>query len=196
MEDKRIKVGFFGVAGWEKDLIEKQSQSLTRVAVGVFSGSVEEQLETAVDFDVISVFVNCQLNKKVLDKLPKLKMIATRSTGMDHIDLVECKKRKIEVCNVPEYGSVTVAEYAFGLLLALARKIVMAHESVEEGNFSPEGLTGVDVAGKTLGVVGVGKIGANMVKLSSAKDLTWRCWEWPDTEILSWRKNWGIDLLI
>jgi len=171
MEDKRIKVGFFGVAGWEKDLIEKQSQGLTRVAVGVFSGSVEEQLETAVDFDVISVFVNCQLNKKVLDKLPKLKMIATRSTGMDHIDLVECKKRKIEVCNVPEYGSVTVAEYAFGLLLALARKIVMAHESVEEGNFSPEGLTGVDVAGKTLGVVGVGKIGANMVKFGKGFDM-------------------------
>jgi len=165
MEDNRIKVGFFGVADWERELIEKQAYGLAKCAVGIFSGSIEDNIETAADFDVISVFVSCQLGKKVLDKLPKLKMIATRSTGMDHIDLVECKKRKIEVANVPEYGSVTVAEYAFALMLALAKRIVVAHQSVEEGDFSPEGLTGVDLRGKTLGVVGVGRIGSNMVKL-------------------------------
>lgn len=165
MEDKRIKVGFFGVAGWERELIEIQARDLAGCAVGIFSGSVEDNIEVAVDFDVISVFISCRFDKKTLTRLPKLKMIATRSTGKDHIDLVECKKRKIEVVNVAEYGSVTVAEYSFGLLLAMAKKIVVAHQSVEEGNFSPEGLTGVDVAGKTLGVVGVGRIGANMVKL-------------------------------
>ncbi len=72
------------------------------------------------------------------------------------------------VYSVPEYGSVTVAEYAFGLLLAVAKKIVVAHQSVEEGDFSPEGLTGVDLKGKTLAVIGVGKIGANMVKYGRA----------------------------
>jgi D-lactate dehydrogenase len=91
-------------------------------------------------------------------------MLATRSTGYDHIDREECKKRGIEVANVPVYGSNTVAEFAFALLLAVAKKIVPAHQSVEEGEFSPEGLTGVDLEGKTLAVIGVGKIGQNMVR--------------------------------
>lgn len=165
MKDKRIKVGFFGVAGWERELIEKESKKLRDCAVGIFADLVEDNIELVADFDIISVFVNCKLDKKILSKLPKLKMIATRSTGMDHIDMKECQKRKIVGANVPEYGSVTVAEYAFSLLLAIAKKIVVAHQSVEEGDFCPEGLTGVDVKGKTLGVVGVGRIGGNMVKL-------------------------------
>ncbi len=164
MEDKRIKVGFFGVASWERDLIEKEMYGLQNCAVSVFEKNVNDSMEEAVNFDILSVFVGSVLNKKTLDKLPNLKLIATRSTGMDHIDLEECKKRNIVVMSVPEYGSVTVAEYAFGLLLAIAKKIVVAHQSVEDGDFSPEGLTGVDLRGKTLGVVGVGKIGANMVR--------------------------------
>jgi D-lactate dehydrogenase len=69
------------------------------------------------------------------------------------------------VKNVPEYGSQTVAEYAVALMMAITKKIIPAHQSVENGEFSPEGLTGIDLYGKTLGVVGVGKIGANVVKL-------------------------------
>jgi D-lactate dehydrogenase len=92
-------------------------------------------------------------------------MIATRSTGTDQIDLAECKKRGIAVGSVPEYGARSVAEYAVALMLAVAKRIVPAHQSIEEGEFSPEGLTGIDLFGKTLGVVGVGKIGANVVRI-------------------------------
>jgi len=108
------------------------------------------------------------MNADVLAKLPNLKMVATRSTGIDHIDGEACKKRKIVVANVPSYGSNTVAEYAIALMLAIAKKICVAHQSIDDGEFSPEGLTGVDVFGKTLGVVGVGKIGQNVIKVAKA----------------------------
>lgn len=168
MQDNRVKVGFFGVKDWEKDLIERRINGLSGCATATFRQSVNEALTEAKEFDILSVFVGSLLDKKTLVKLPKLKAIATRSTGVDHIDRDECNKRKIEVFSVPEYGSVTVAEYAFGLMLAIAKKIVVAHQSVEEGDFSPEGLTGVDLEGKTLGVIGVGKIGANMVSYGKA----------------------------
>ena len=162
---KDFKIGFFGVRGWEREIIEKEISRLDSFGVGIFEDLVEENIELAKKYEVLSVFVNSCLDKKVLAKLPNLKMIATRSTGMDHVDANECKKRKIVFKNVPEYGSRTVAEYAFALVLAVAKKIVVAHQAVEEGEFNPEGLTGTDLFGKTLGVVGVGRIGRNMIKM-------------------------------
>ena len=168
MMEKQLKVGFFGVKAWEKEAIEKEIVKLPTYGVGIFSEEVQENIEQAANYEVLSVFIYSVLDKKALDKLPKLKLIVTRSTGMDHIDLAECKKRKIEVRSVAEYGSRTVAEYAMALILAVTKKIVIAHQSVEEGEFSPEGLTGIDLYGKTLGVVGVGKIGQNVIRIARA----------------------------
>jgi D-lactate dehydrogenase len=162
------KIAFFGVKSWEREEIEREIIRLDSFGIGIFEAEVGEALEMAAKYEIISPFIYSKMDKAVLDKLPQLKMIATRSTGMDHIDVDECQKRKIEVKNVPEYGSKTVAEFSFALLLAVAKKIVVAHQSVEEGDFNPEGLTGVDLEGKTLGVVGVGRIGANMVKYGRA----------------------------
>jgi D-lactate dehydrogenase len=160
-----LKVAFFGVKSWERSLIEKEIVNLDSVGVGIFESEVQDNLEMAKKYEVLSVFIYSTMDKATLDKLPDLKMIATRSTGMDHIDLEECKKRKITVTSVPEYGSKTVAEYAMALLLTVAKRIIPAHQSIEEGEFSPEGLTGIDLFGKTLGIVGVGKIGENVVKI-------------------------------
>ena len=165
---KDYKIAFFGVKSWEKEEIEKEIIRLNSYGIGLFESEIQDNLGLAEKYEIVSPFIHSRMDKKTLDKLPRLKMIATRSTGMDHIDLEECKKRGIVVKNVPEYGSKTVAEFSFALLLAVAKKIVVAHQSVEEGEFSPEGLTGVDLAGKTLGVVGVGKIGVNMVKYGRA----------------------------
>jgi len=162
------KIAFFGVKSWEKEIIEKEISRLDTFGVGIFESEIQDNLKIAAEYDIISPFIYSKLDKETLDKLPKLKMVATRSTGMDHIDAGECGKRKIKVVNVPIYGSNTVAEYAFALLLAIAKKIVVAHQSVENGEFSPEGLTGVDIFGKTLGVVGVGKIGQNVIKIAKA----------------------------
>lgn len=160
------KIAFFGVKNWEREIIEREISRLDTFGVGIFGDEVQDNLELAKKYDIISPFIYSVLDKSVLDQLPDLKMIATRSTGMDHVDIEECKKRKILVSNVPVYGSNTVAEYAFALLLAVTRKIVVAHQSVEEGEFSPEGLTGVDLYGKTLGVIGCGKIGQNVAKIA------------------------------
>lgn len=162
----QLKIGFFGVKSWEREIIEKEIINLDSTGVGIFSEELQNNVEAAKKYDIVSVFVYSKLNKKVLDLLPNLKMIATRSTGVDHIDIDECKKRKIEVLNVPSYGENTVAEYAIALMLAVAKKIVPAHQSIEEGEFSPEGLTGIDIFGKTLGVVGVGRIGKNVVRIA------------------------------
>ena len=160
------KIAFFGVKSWERPIIEREIINLEAYGVGLFEEELQERLELAKEYDIISTFIYSKADKEVLDKLPKLKMIATRSTGIDHIDGAECKKRKIEIANVPVYGSNTVAEYAMALILTVSKKIVEAHQAVEDDEFSPEGLTGIDLFGKTLGIVGLGKIGANVAKMA------------------------------
>jgi len=165
-EDSQHKIAFFGVKSWEREVIEKQIIKLDSFGVGIFKGEIQDNIELAAKYDILSPFVNSRLTKEVLAKLPNLKLVATRSTGVDHIDGKECERRKILVASVPIYGSDTVAEYAIGLLLAVTKKIVVAHQSVEEGLFNPEGLTGVDLIGKTIGVIGTGKIGQNVIRIA------------------------------
>ena len=119
-----------------------------------------------MDAEIISVFVGSVIDVSVLRKFPNLKLIATRSTGYDHIDIAACRGRSIAVANVPTYGEYTVAEYAFGLILMLSRRLYEAyHEVREAGNFSVKGLRGFDLYGKTLGVIGTGNIGRHVVKI-------------------------------
>ncbi|MFA5025810.1 MAG: NAD(P)-dependent oxidoreductase [Candidatus Shapirobacteria bacterium] len=160
------KIAFFGVKSWEKTIIEREIVNLDVCGIGIFDEELQDNLEIAKNYNVISINSRSKVGPDILNKLPELKMIATRSTGIDNIDSEECKKRNISVTNVPIYGSNTVAEYAFALILAVAKKIVEAHQTVENDEFSPEGLTGIDLHGKTLGIVGLGKIGANVAKIA------------------------------
>lgn len=121
--------------------------------------------EKAVDINLLSVFVDSRISTAVLDALPNLKLITTRSTGYDHIDLVACKQRNITVCNVPSYGENTVAEHAFALILALSRKIFQSYERTEKMDFNRDGLEGFDLQGKTLGVIGCGAIGRHSIRI-------------------------------
>jgi D-lactate dehydrogenase len=103
---------------------------------------------------------------ETFDLFPNLGLVVTRSTGYDHIDLAAARERGIAVCNVPEYGSTTVAEFTFGLMLSLARHIPQAVSRCREGRFSVEGLMGADLEGKTLGIVGLGKIGRSLARMA------------------------------
>lgn len=161
-----MKIAFFGVRSWERELIEREIINLDAVGVGIFAVEVQNNLELASKYEVVSVRVRANLCKEVLDKLPNLKMVAVRSTGTDCVDEAECRRRGITIMNVPSYGENSVAEYAVALMLTVAKKIIPAHQSVEDGEFSPEGLTGIDIFGKTLGVVGVGSIGRNVIKIA------------------------------
>ena len=118
------------------------------------------------DAEIISPFIYTKLTAERLAKLPKLKLITTRSTGFDHIDVAECTKRGITVSNVPFYGENTVAEHTFALILALSRKVHEAFVRVRAGNFSLDGLRGFDLKDKTIGVVGAGHIGLHVIRIA------------------------------
>ena len=125
------------------------------------------KLEPYADTEIISVFIHSEaLSNKKLDLLPNLKLIATRSTGFNHIDLDYCKQRGIDVVNVPRYGEVTVAEFTFGLLLDLARKIIRAESDMKHNRVDVSNYMGFDLAGKTIGVIGTGSIGQHVIKLA------------------------------
>lgn len=119
------------------------------------------------DAEAISTFVNSTLSASVLARFPALKLIATRSTGYDHIDLAYCRSRGVVVSSVPDYGDSTVAEHAFALLLAVARHLVEAVERTRRGNFSPSGLRGFELRDKTLGVIGTGRIGRQAIEIAN-----------------------------
>jgi D-lactate dehydrogenase len=116
--------------------------------------------------EIISCFIYSDLRRPVLEKLKNLKMIATRSTGTDHIDLDYCRSRGIAVANVPAYGEHTVAEHVFALLLALSRHIPQAVRRTRDGDFSFSGLCGFDLYGKTLGLIGTGAIGLHVARIA------------------------------
>src|SRR3989338_1780247 len=101
----------------------------------------------------------------------KLKLIATMSTGFDHIDIAACKSMNIEVCNVPFYGENTVAEYTFALILSLSRKIHKTYSRTVRGDFSIKDIRGFDLKGKTLGVIGTGHIGQHVIKMAKGFEM-------------------------
>lgn len=128
---------------------------------------LHEQTWDGTGVECLSVFVSSPVGEAELNKLPDLKLITTRSTGYDHIDIARARARNITVTNVPSYGEHTVSEFAFALLLALTRNIIQANQQVvEDGSFNAEGLTGFDLTGKTIGVLGTGRIGKNTIRIA------------------------------
>ncbi len=120
--------------------------------------------------EVISVFVTSNVTAEMIEKLPKLKLIACRSTGFNNIPLAATDARGITVVNVPTYGESTVAEYTFTLLLALTRKLAPSlgflNREVEISS-----LMGSDLHEKTIGVVGTGHIGQHVIKIAKGFEM-------------------------
>ena len=184
---KNFKIAFFELEPWEKEYFLKNlkpqkskisdgTQKSKRFLMNCEMQFIDEHLtennaNQIKDVDAIGIFIYSSVNKKLLNNLPNLKLITTLSTGFDHIDLKECKKRKITVCNVPHYGENTVAEHTFALILNLTRKIHKAYERTIRGDFSLEGLRGTDLQGKTIGVIGAGSIGQHVVRIAKGFEM-------------------------
>ena len=117
------------------------------------------------DAEVISVFITSVVTKEMIEAMPKLKLIACRSTGFNNINLQVAKEKGIVVENVPTYGEETVAEYAFALLLSLSRKLVPTLKTFGEET-PTEKLCGWDLHGRTIGVIGTGHIGCSAIKIA------------------------------
>ena len=117
--------------------------------------------------EVVCAFVNDHLDKKVLELLARqgVKLLALRCAGFNNVDLAAAKALGLEVARVPEYSPYSVAEHAVAMILTLNRKIHRASARVREGNFALEGLLGFDLHGKTVGVIGTGKIGYCFIRI-------------------------------
>ena len=111
------------------------------------------------------MFTTSRVTSNVLMQFPKLKLIALRSVGFNHVDLEYCKRHDIAVVNSPNYGNVTVAEFALALLMNTARKITKSYSEFKVGKVSPKSLVGVELYNKTVGIVGLGAIGAYFAEL-------------------------------
>ncbi|NPA12799.1 MAG: hydroxyacid dehydrogenase [Aquificae bacterium] len=163
-----MKIYFFGIEDWEKLHLERKLREL-KVDGEVFFYKEpldETTVDLAKDAEIVSVFIYSKLTKEVIDQMPNLKLIITRSSGYDHIDVEYAKKKGIQVAYIPEYGNNTVAEYTFALILALARKFKPMIELISQGIFTREGLMGIDIMGKTIGIVGTGRIGSYVAKIA------------------------------
>ncbi len=161
-----MKIIFFGIEKVKQSVL---LDSFSNGEVSFFDDKLDEKTAIkAKDAEVLCVFVNSAVSKNIIDMMPDLKLIVTRSTGFDHIDCDYAHSKGIKIAYVPSYGSHTVAEFTFGLILNLSRNIITANNYVkqsEDFNYFPT-MEGFDLFGKTLGIIGTGKIGKNVIKIA------------------------------
>ncbi len=160
-----MKIQYFASEDWEKEYVAGKLAGNEVVFNDGPLSNFPDLTDNAAE--ALCIFIDSKIGAEELDRFPAVKLIATRSTGFDHIDLEATKARGITVTTVPFYGENTVAEFAFALLLALSRRIPEASEIVKRGGFSPTGLRGFDLSGKTMGIVGCGHIGMHMIKMAN-----------------------------
>ena len=164
-----MKIVVYEVERWERDKFRdlKDDHDLIFIDTPLTADTNVQHINT----EIVSTFIYSELSAETLKNFPFLKMIATRSTGFNHIDMDYCKANNIMVCNVPLYGECTVAEHVFGLLLTISHHLTEAVNRTRRGDFSMQGLRGFDLFGKTLGVVGTGNIGQCVIRIAKGFDM-------------------------
>jgi len=166
----KTKVCFFEISDNQKEYLNKKLSK--NFDLHFFTEEIQSVDKSKYsDSDVLAVFIGSTVTKDIIDSIPNLKLITTMSTGFDHIDINYAKSKNIVVTNVPTYGENTVAEHTFALILAISRKIIESNTRLKSGNFSSTGLTGFDLKRKTIGVIGCGNIGANVIKIANGFDM-------------------------
>ena len=166
-EETKTKVVVFSTHDYEKKILENQLNSNFEVTFLAPRLTIET-VDLAKGFDVACCFVNDDLSSDVVVRLREtcgVKMIALRCAGFDKVDVEACKKLKVRVYRVPMYDPLSIAEHAMALILALNRKIMISHARVKSGNFTLDGLVGFSMRGKTIGIVGTGKIGRGLANI-------------------------------
>lgn len=160
-----MKIAVFEVEDWEREAFRALQEE--HEVVFLNDALNAENAGRYADADIVSAFIYSDLSRRVLEQFERLRFIATRSTGFDHIDADYCREHGIVVSNVPIYGETTVAEHVFGLLLAISHNLVNAVDRTRRGDFSLQGLQGFDLRGKILGVVGTGSIGLCVIQIAN-----------------------------
>jgi D-lactate dehydrogenase len=161
-----VKVAIFSAKKYDREFLSMANAS--RHQLGFFEAHLnEETVGLATGFDAVCVFVNDHVNAAVIAKLRSLgvRLIALRCAGYNNVDLSAATKHGITVVRVPAYSPSAVAEHTIALMLALNRKLHRAYNRVREGNFALDGLVGFDMHGKTVGLIGTGRIGGEVVRI-------------------------------
>jgi len=187
-----MKVAFFSSKSYDEEYFQKVNKNFGH-ELRFFETRLDgHTAQLAKDFDAVCAFVNDKLNADALNALKEnnIQLLTLRCAGFNNVDLEAAKKNNITVLRVPAYSPEAVAEHALALILTLNRKTHKAYNRVREGNFSLERLTGFNISGKTIGVVGTGAIGKAFIKLLQGFGNTVKAFDpYPDDEL---KKN-GIE---
>jgi D-lactate dehydrogenase len=167
VEGVKVRVAIFSAQSYERTLLDELNAGHRHELVYFDTLLGPGTASLAAGFPAVSVIVNDSVTADVLKHLAAggTKLVATRSTGFNHIDVRAARELGIQVVRVVDYSPNSVAEFAVGLLLALNRKIPRAYNRTREGNFQLDGLMGFDLVGRTVGVIGTGKIGTIFARI-------------------------------
>ncbi|GAA5523884.1 D-lactate dehydrogenase [Microbulbifer aestuariivivens] len=162
-----MKIAIFNAHDYDKRYLDRYNRQHHHELVYVDTHLDENTLVLAADAEAVCIFVNDPAPASLLKRMHHqgVRMLALRSAGFNHVDIAAANDLGIVVANVPGYSPYAVAEHAVGLILTLVRRLVRAQARIHEGNFSLDGLMGYDLHGKTVGVVGTGKIGAVFARI-------------------------------
>ncbi len=165
------------MANWKillTDGLEENGQEILRQSAQVFNKSgisAEDLLKEAAEYDAIIVRGRTKVIPAVFDAATSLKAVGRAGVGVDNIDLNAAKAHGVTVVNSPVATTRAVAELAFGMMLAMVREIPRADSSMKAGKWLKKELEGTELAGKTLGVIGFGRIGCSVANFAKAFDM-------------------------
>ena len=162
-----MNIAFFSTKKYDQDFFDSTNTDFNHQLTFFETGLNEHTASLTKDFNAVCVFVNDDLNAATIDQLAKngIQLIALRCAGFNNVDLKAAAEKNIKVVRVPAYSPQAVAEHAVALILTLNRKTHKAYNRVRENNFSLEKLTGFNLYGKTVGVIGTGIIGQCFAKI-------------------------------
>lgn len=187
-----MKVAFFSSKSYDQEFFEKENKRFGHTLRFYETRLDTDTVKLAKNFDAICVFVNDKIDNKTLQKMQKLniRLLTLRCAGFNNVDLEAADNYGITVLRVPAYSPEAVAEHALTLILTLNRKTHKAYNRVREGNFSLERLTGFNVSGKTVGIIGTGAIGKAFIQLMKGFNVKLKAHDpYPNDEL----KNQGVE---
>jgi phosphoglycerate dehydrogenase-like enzyme len=158
----------------EEHLARLRREAPTRISFGPPGDQIVDRAPGAEV--LVTLYTYTRVDAPVLERLPELRLVATRTAGYSHIDVEAAAARGVSVAVVPAAATESVAEYTFGALIALERRLFEARESTCSGSWEYRSFRGFELAGKTLGIVGLGRIGRRVAELGAAFGMRVLAW--------------------
>ena len=169
---EKTRIIFFDIKDYDKEFFKKYSKDYDFEMTFLQVRLSEETAHLTKGYDVVCAFTNDDINKETIDLISEngIKLLAMRCAGFNNVSLKDIHNR-FKVVRVPAYSPHAIAEYTVGLILAINRKIHKAYVRTREGNFSINGLMGIDLYQKKAGIIGTGKIGQILIKMLKGFDM-------------------------